>query len=79
MKRNQLTPLLKGQCHEIFYHFAGLKDLTWAPYEQAKNCFANFFVFAKIFNRKVRKSLVHVVNDYADTLIFLYIGMFSYF
>ena len=30
---------LKGQCHEIFDHF--------------KNGFANFFVFAKIFNPKI--------------------------
>ena len=27
---------VKGQCHEIFDHyFSCLKDLTWAPYEQA--------------------------------------------
>ena len=27
---------LKGQCHEIFDHFFGFKDSTWAPNEQAK-------------------------------------------
>ena len=47
--------------------FCCLKDSTWAPYNQAKT-FANFFVFAKIFDHKVRKSRVHVVNDYADTV-----------
>ena len=29
--------------------------------------FANFFVFAKIFDFKVRKSRVRIVNDYEDT------------
>ena len=28
--------ILKGQCHEIFDHFFGLKDSAWTPYEQAK-------------------------------------------
>ena len=37
-----------------FYHFFGLKDSTWAPYEQAKNSYTNFFVFAKIFAINMR-------------------------
>ena len=36
MLRNSSNSVLKGQCHEIFDHFFGLKDSTWAPYEQAK-------------------------------------------
>ena len=36
-----------------------------------KNGLANSFVFAKIINRKDKKSGVPVVNDYADTRIFL--------
>ena len=47
------------------------KDSTWNPYEHVKNGFTNFFVFAKIFDRKVRKSQVRVVNNYADTQICL--------
>ena len=31
------------------------------------NDFANFSVFAKIFDFKVQKSRVRVVNDYTDT------------
>ena len=46
---------LKGQCHEIFDHFFGLKDSTEAPNEQAKTG------FARIFYHKVRKSCVHVL------------------
>ena len=45
--------MLKGQYHKIFDQFFGSKDLTWAPYEQAKNGFANVFVFAKIFSKNV--------------------------
>ena len=37
-----------------------------------KNGFANFFVFGKIFDRKVRKwHGVSVVNDHADTHVFM--------
>ena len=59
--------------------FFCLKDSTWAPYKQAKNSFANFFVFAKIFHHKVRKSQIHVVNLYADMQIFLKMRRFSNF
>ena len=27
---------VQEQCHEIFYHFFGLEDSTWAPYEQTR-------------------------------------------
>ena len=34
----------KGQCLEIFDHFVGLKDSTYAPYEQTKR-FRDLFRF----------------------------------
>ena len=36
-----------------------------------QNGFANFFVFANIFDTKALKSLVRLVVDYADTQLFL--------
>ena len=60
---------LKGQCHEIFDIF-WLKRFDLGHIWTGKNSFT-FFVFAKIFFCKVRKSSVCVVNDYADTRIFL--------
>ena len=62
----QLVNFLKGQCHDIFDHFFVL-DTTWALYEQAKNGFAKFFVFAKIFDRQVQKLGVGIDVDYAGT------------
>ena len=62
--------MLKEQCHEIFDHFL-LKRFDLGPIRTGENGLVNFFVFAKIFDRKVRKSRVRVVNDYADTQIFL--------
>ena len=52
----------KGQCHEIFDHFFGLKDSAWARMNSQKG-FAKFFVFTEIFNREVRKSGVCVVVE----------------
>ena len=49
---------LKGQCHEIFNHFFGLKDSTWATYEQAKTVLRTFLFLGK--------TCVCVVNDYVD-------------
>ena len=34
--RRNRNHLLKGQCHEMFDHFFGLKDSIWALYQQAK-------------------------------------------
>ena len=48
-----------------FRPFFCFKDSAWvpkAPYKQAKTVTRTFFVFAKIFDRKVRKSRVHVLS-----------------
>ena len=44
MKYTVVSPLLlKGQCHEIFDNFFGLKDSNYAPYdEQAKTISQTF-------------------------------------
>ena len=48
---------LKGQCQEILEKKKiWLKRFDLGPIQTDKNSFANFFVFAKIFDRKVRKS-----------------------
>ena len=59
---------LKGHCYEIFDTFLLTYSTYLGPIWTGKNRFTNFFVFAKIFNGKVRKS--HI-NDYADTQFFL--------
>ena len=66
--KNGLTKFLqlKGQCHESFYHFFLLKRFDLGPIWTGKNCFAKFFVFVEIFDRKVQKSGVCVVVDYSD-------------
>ena len=46
---------LKGTVSQDFWPFFGLKDYP-RPHINSKNGFANFFIFAKIFDRKVRKS-----------------------
>ena len=48
-----MTSTLKGQCHNIFNHFFGLKDSTWSAHMNRPNGFANFFVFTKIFAKNV--------------------------
>ena len=48
-----------------FRPFFCFKDSAWvpiAPYKQAKTVSRTFFVFAKIFDRKVRISRVHVLS-----------------
>ena len=55
---------LKGECLEIFDHFFGLKDSTWAPYEQAKTFSRTF----SISRRNSQKTCGHEVDDYADTV-----------
>ena len=55
---------LKGECLEIFDHFFGLKDSTWAPYEQAKTFSRTF----SISRRYSQKTCGHEVDDYADTV-----------
>ena len=57
--------ILKWQCHEILTIFL-LKRFDLGPIWTGENGFASFFVFAKIFDRKVQKSRVRVVNDNAD-------------
>ena len=67
---------LKGQSREIFDHFFGLKDSTWAPYEQAKTVSQNFlfsrrYSIAKFVNCvSALTTLTHVrvVVDCADTV-----------
>ena len=55
---------LKGECLEIFDHFFGLKDSTWAPHEQAKTFSRTF----SISRRYSQKTCGHEVDDYADTV-----------
>ena len=55
---------LKGEFLEIFDHFFGLKDSTWAPYEQAKTFSRTF----SISRRYSQKTCGHEVDDYADTV-----------
>ena len=43
------------------------KILPGPPIWTGKNGFANFFIFTKILNRKVRKSRVCVISNHADT------------
>ena len=51
------TVSLKGQCHEIFDHSLFLLNrFDLGPKWTCKNGFTNLFVFAKLFDRKVRKS-----------------------
>ena len=71
-KSYPFVQILKGQCHEIFDHFL-LKILDLGPIWTGKTGFATFLILAKIFDRKVKKLRVLVVNDYTDTQIFLYI------
>ena len=67
--------ILKGQCHEIFEHFFGLKETTWAPGEQAITVLRNF-LFLRKYSRKnvcIRNLWIHwhgvsVNVDYADTV-----------
>ena len=49
----------------MFGHFLR-KRFDLGPIWTGENGFASFFVFAKIFDRKVQKSRVRVVNDNAD-------------
>ena len=72
------TVPLKGQCHEIFNHFLGLEDSTWAPYEQAKTVLRNFFIsrrysIAKFENWDLRSQRLsgHPIFSF-DTEIFIF-------
>ena len=56
-----------------------LKIFELGPIWTGENGFENLFVLAKIFDRKVRKSRVRVVNDYAETQIFyLHMDIFMF-
>ena len=62
---------LKGTVPRDFLHFLLLKRFDLGPIQTGRNGFVTFLAFAKIFNCKVRKWRVHIVNDYADKQIFL--------
>ena len=66
-----MTDFPKGTVSRDIRPFLLLKSSTWAPYEQAKMVSRNFSFFVEIFDCKVRKLGVRVVNDYADTRFFL--------
>ena len=61
--------ILKGQCHEIFYHFFLLRSFDLGPLNRQKR-------FREDIRSQVRKSDVSIVNDYADTQTFLQIQRF---
>ena len=56
---------LKGQSREIFDHFFGLKDSTWAPYEQAKTVSRN----VSSSRRYLKAKFGNGQSDFADTCI----------
>ena len=49
----------------------GLKDSTYSPKWTEKIGFVKKKILVEIFDCKVQKSGVHVVNDYADTGFFI--------
>ena len=55
----EIFKLLKGQCHEIFHNFFMLKRFDLGPKWEH---FCAFFNFLKIFNCKVRKLHVSILN-----------------
>ena len=59
--------LLKGQCHEIFDHFFGLKDSTWGLYEQMKMVSPNFSFLRRDLWKTCRTVGVGIVSDDLDT------------
>ena len=59
-----------GTVSQDFQPLFLLNRFDIGPKLTGKNVFANFLVFAKIFDCKVQKSC-RVVNDYMDTQIFL--------
>ena len=61
-------PFLQERCHDIFDSIFYQKTLPGPHMNRL------FFVFAKIFDYKVRKSLVLVVNEYADTQLHIALG-----
>ena len=50
--KSSIQTNLKGQCHEIFDHFFGLKDSMWAPYGQAKTVSLTFLFLQRYSNAK---------------------------
>ena len=56
---------IQGQCHKIFDHFLGLKDSTWAPYEQAKTVSRN----VSSSRRYLKAKFGNGQSDFADTCI----------
>ena len=63
---------LKGQCHEIFYHFFYLRDSNWAPYEQANTVSRTFS-----FSRRLR--LNKIFKNYESKFVVTFIIRFSLF
>ena len=60
---------LKGSVTRFSTIFLALKNQT-GPHMNRQNGLAKFFDFAEILDRKVRKSGVCVIIDYADTDFF---------
>ena len=50
----------------MFYHFFGLKKFDVGSIWTGKNSFANFFVFAKIFDSKDRKSDMRIIRKFSN-------------
>ena len=68
-KTEQNNSFLKAVCPNISTPLSNNYDFSrnWA----GENGCANYLVFEKLFNRKVLKSRDCVINNYADTQIFL--------
>ena len=69
--KSETIKRLKGTVSRDFLPFFSLlKRFYLGPILTGRNGFANFFVCVKIFDSKVRKLCVRIVNDYADTQFF---------
>ena len=70
-KTHKTAYLLQGQCHEIFKSFF-IKKTSPGPIRKGKNGFTKF-QFSRRYSRKFakfrKKTCVHVVVDYADTML----------
>ena len=61
----------KGQCHEIFCQFFGLKDSTSAPYEQTKTV-SRFFSFSRRYSTAKFENLLTLSLISRAVRIFFY-------
>ena len=69
---------LKGQCHEIFDHFWGLKDSTWAPYDQAKTSCENFRFRGDIQSQRLKIGFPHSQRLRGHLIFSLYTEIFIF-